>query len=86
MVCLPRPAMCLSGHLCLQNASLAVLHNVDFGSVDSWDSWGQEASETNGRHAVEVNQETWLMLEYCDKGSLLVSKLLLGGMGDVYWA
>ncbi|KAA6422720.1 MAG: mixed lineage kinase, partial [Trebouxia sp. A1-2] len=54
-----------------QNASLAVLHNVDFGSVDSWDSWGQEASETNGRHAVEVNQETWLMLEYCDKGSLL---------------
>ena len=26
------------------------------------------------------------MLEYCDKGSLLVSRLLLGSMGHVYRA
>ena len=58
-----------------------MLHDADFGSMESWDSWGQEPSEINGLHTAEVNQETWLMLEYCDKGSLLVSKLLLGGMG-----
>ncbi len=61
-----------------------MLHDADFGSVESWDSWGQEPSDINGRHTAEVNQETWLMLEYCDKGSLLVSNLLLGGMGDAF--
>ena len=77
--------MCLTlVHLCLQNASLAVLHDADFGSVESWDTWGQEPSEIDGRHTAEVNQETWLMLEYCDKGSLLVSKMHLGGMGGAY--
>jgi len=81
-----RPALCFSVYPCLQNASLAVLHDADFGSVESWDSWGQEPSDIDGRHTAEVNQETWLMLEYCDKGSLLVSRLLLGSMGHVYRA
>ncbi len=73
--------------LVLQNASLAVLQDTEVGSMDSWDSsWGQEALEPASTHSswqsLEVNQETWLMLDYCDKGSLLVSKPLLGGMGD----
>ncbi len=73
--------------LVLQNASLAVLQDTEVGSMDSWDSsWDQEDLEPSSRHSSrqhpEVNQETWLMLEYCDKGSLLVSKLPPGGMGD----
>ncbi|DBA84846.1 TPA: hypothetical protein ACH3X1_005872 [Trebouxia sp. C0004] len=59
-----------------QNASLAVLQDSEVGSMDSWDSlWDQEALEPpssySSRHNLEDNQETWLMLEYCDKGSLL---------------
>ena len=73
--------------LVLQNASLAVLLDTEVSSMDSWDSsWDQEALEPpsthSSRQSLEVNQETWLMLDYCDKGSLLVSKLLLGGMGE----
>lgn len=67
--------------LALQNASLAVLQDTEVGSMDSWDSsWDQEDLEPPSTQ--EANQETWLMLDYCDKGSLLVCKLLLGGMGD----
>ena len=64
-----------------------MLQDTEVGSMDSWDSsWDQEVLEPPSTHSsqqsLEVNQETWLMLEFCDKGSLLVSKLLLGGMGD----
>jgi len=66
-----------------------VLQDSEVESMDSCDSsWGEEALEPpssySSRQHLEVNQETWLMLEYCDKGSLLVSKLLLGGMVAVF--
>lgn len=94
-ISLQMPLQCLhvtlSMFLVLQNASLAVLQDTEVGSMDSWDSsWDQEDLEAPSAHSsqqsLEVNQETWLMLDYCDKGSLLVCKLLLGSMGHVYRA
>lgn len=63
----------------LQNASLSVLQDTDIGSTDSFDSlWGQEPNEHPSSHpSPEATQETWLMLEYCDRGSLLVCSTLL---------
>ena len=68
----------------LQNASLTVLSDGSTQSLTSSESlWGQEMTDpatgyqchrrsSHGLSPHEASLETWLMLEYCDKGSLLV--------------
>lgn len=61
----------------MQNASLTVLNEGSNWSMASSDSqWGQEAahemSDSSNEGVQEPALETWLLLDYCDKGSLLV--------------
>lgn len=76
--------VCSSFGVELQNASLTVLSDGSTRSLTSSDSlWGQEMTDpatgyqtdrrsSHGLSPHEASLETWLMLEYCDKGSLLV--------------
>ena len=77
-------ACCSTDHIfivicMLQNASLAVLTDCSIWSQPSSDSWGHTPSDAGTGHPpLECSPlETWLMLEYCDQGSLLVSALTL---------
>lgn len=63
----------------LQNASLSVLTQGQIWSMASTDSlWGCDGEEEdtvpplNDADSAQP-PETWLMLEFCDRGSLLVS-------------
>lgn len=62
---------------CLQNASLSVMTQTQIWSMHSFAStdslWGEDG-DTLGPLDEDVPQppETWLMLEFCDRGSLLV--------------
>ena len=63
----------------LQNASLSVLTQGHLMSMTSSDSlWGIDGEEEDtvgplGDSDATQPPETWLMLEFCDRGSLLVS-------------
>ena len=62
----------------MQNASLSVLTQTQMWSLGSHDSlWGDGEDDTVGPldqdPSVVQPPETWLMLEFCDRGSLLVN-------------
>ena len=63
----------------MQNASLAVLTQGQIWSMHSNDSlWGCDGEEEDtvaplNDADLPTSPETWLMLEFCDRGSLLVS-------------
>ncbi len=61
----------------LQNASLSVMTQNQIWSMHSTDSlWGDEDSVVPLDEDAPQPPETWLMLEFCDRGSLLVCHLL----------
>ena len=57
----------------LQNASLSVMTQNQIWSMHSTDSlWGDEDTVAPLEEEASQPPETWLMLEFCDRGSLLV--------------
>ena len=57
----------------LQNASLSVMTQNQIWSMHSTDSlWGDEDTVAPLEEEAPQPPETWLMLEFCDRGSLLV--------------
>jgi hypothetical protein len=57
----------------LQNASLSVMTQNQIWSMHSTDSlWGDEDNVAPLDEDAPQPPETWLMLEFCDRGSLLV--------------
>ncbi len=62
----------------LQNASLSVMTQNQIWSMHSTDSlWGEDDSVAPLDEDAPQPPETWLMLEFCDRGSLLVWHPLL---------
>lgn len=60
---------------CLQNASLSVMTQNQIWSMHSTDDslWGDDDVVPPLDEDTSQPPETWLMLEFCDRGSLLVS-------------